>query len=134
MLFDPSKQPLPGLRVEGVLSRRPRHSPAEQRVHVFERPALCLWVEYPDYGHADQVDGHEEEVDLGADAMDADGPDVGDGDGGDGAPGGGEAEAAGADGGWEDLVMGSMLGWGLSWDGWAVPLTRIPMPLSRSPC
>lgn len=38
--------------------------------------------------------------------MDADGPDVGDGDGGDGAPGGGEAEAAGADGCWEDLGMG----------------------------
>lgn len=109
MLLTPPKQPLPGLRVEGVLPRLPRHAAAEQRVHVFKRPALRLWVKYPNDGHAHQVDGHEEEVNLGANGMDADGPDVGDSDGGHGAAGGGKAEAAGADGGWEDLIMGGLV-------------------------
>jgi hypothetical protein len=56
------------------------------------------------HGNAGQVDGHEEEVNVGTDGLDADGPDLGHNYGPYGAGRGGKVETAGAEGGWEDLV------------------------------
>jgi len=55
------------------------------------------------YRHADDIDGHKEEVDPGSDLVDANGPDLGHNNGADGASRGGEIETASAERGWEDL-------------------------------
>jgi hypothetical protein len=55
------------------------------------------------YGDAHEIDGHEYEVRLGTDVLDANGPDLGHDDGTNGTAGGGIVEAAGAEGSREDL-------------------------------
>lgn len=94
-----------------ILLRLDRHRISKKPIHLFQLPSLRLGVKYVYDRHASQVDGHEEEIDAGADASNADGPHLGDDDGSDGAPGRGKVEAARAQGRGEDLGTVDPRGW-----------------------
>lgn len=57
------------------------------------------------YRHADEVDGHKEEVDAAAEVRQSDGPDLRDDDAADGTARGGKVETAGADRRGKDLAV-----------------------------
>jgi hypothetical protein len=66
----------------------------EQHIHIFQRPFTGLWVEQVDDRYTRDVDRHEEEVHLGANVRNANGPDLSDNDGTYGAARSCEVEAS----------------------------------------
>lgn len=78
---------------------------SKQCIHIFQCTSFCLGIKQPDDGYADKIDGHEEKVNVGSDAMDANRPDVGDQDGSNGTARRRHAEPPGAYGVGEDLFV-----------------------------
>jgi hypothetical protein len=91
-------------RVEAIrASLAARGQLPKQVVHVLESAAFCLWIKQDDDRDAHNVDGHEEEVDAGPEAVDPHRPDLRDYHGTQGAGRGREVKPASAHGGREDL-------------------------------